>query len=100
MIHCSSNLHGRSTQAERERKQRGTAICCRVSRAIRTSIEAARSDLADAETELEKAMRAIRVAPRAEKTTISELLEAAFTKLKAARAKLGELETILSERGE
>jgi hypothetical protein len=68
--------------------------------AIRTSIEAARTDLAEAEIELEKAMRAIRVAPRAEKTTISELLEAAFLKLKAARATLGELEKMVTERGE
>ena len=71
-----------------------------MSSAIRTSIEVARTELAEAEVELEKAMRAIRVAPRAEKTTISELLEAAFLKLRAARAALEQLETMLSERSE
>jgi hypothetical protein len=58
----------------------------------------AKRGLADAENELARLLREVKVAPRAEKTTISEALNDAFQKLRDARARLGRLEALL--RGE
>ncbi|MDP9152137.1 MAG: hypothetical protein M3O36_19605 [Myxococcota bacterium] len=58
-------------------------------------VTTAKNDMMAAEGELEKALGEIRVAPRAEKTTISAIVEAAFENLKSARAKLVELEELL-----
>ena len=58
-------------------------------------IRAAKNGVADAESDLARLMKAIEVAPRAEKTTISEALHDAFQKLRDAREHLGKLETLL-----
>lgn len=58
-------------------------------------IRAAKNGVADAESDLDRLMKAIEVAPRAEKTTISEALHDAFQKLRDARKHLGKLEALL-----
>lgn len=60
-----------------------------------SKIESAKTGLSDAEGDLEKVLREIRIAPRAQKTTISAVVEDAFAKLRAARATLGDLEEIV-----
>ncbi len=59
-------------------------------------IESAKREISAAEGELEHVLRDMRVMPRAEKTTISKVLEEAFAKLKAARGDLSDLEELVS----
>lgn len=56
---------------------------------VQRRILEATASLADAERELDKAMREIASADRADKRIISQVLQAAFDKLEAARSKLG-----------
>jgi hypothetical protein len=63
-------------------------------------IAAAKEDMTGAEEALEQVLRAMQVAPRAEKTTISKVVEDAFGKLRAARANLVDLETSLRNESE
>jgi hypothetical protein len=63
---------------------------------LRSRLSEAKEQLTEAETELGKTLRAIRSGPRAHKTTISKVVEDAFIKLKAAKAKLSELEKLLA----
>lgn len=58
-------------------------------------IVAAKADIVAAELALQTVMRALTVAKRAEKTTISEATQDAFAKLRAALAHLVELEALL-----
>ena len=58
-------------------------------------IESAKSEIAAAESDLEGAFRDMRISPRAEKTTISKVLEDAFTKLGAAKTTLMDLEKLV-----
>jgi len=58
-------------------------------------IRAAKRGVSDAESDLARLLSEVRVAPRAEKTTISAALESAFQKLRDARERLGKLETRL-----
>jgi hypothetical protein len=60
--------------------------------AILAKIEEATREMAAAEGDLDRLLREIRVAPRAEKTTISEVVQKAFAELRAARSKLVELQ--------
>lgn len=62
---------------------------------ILEEIRAAKSGVADAESDLVRLLKEIEVAPRAEKTTISETLHDAFQKLRDAREHLGKLETLI-----
>jgi hypothetical protein len=57
-------------------------------------IQAAKADVIDAEDDLAKLMSEIESAARAEKTTISEGLQKAFHKLRAAREHLDALEKL------
>ena len=57
-------------------------------------IQAAKTDVTDAEDDLAKLMSEIQSAARAEKTTISEALLKAFNKLRAAREHLDTLEKL------
>lgn len=59
-----------------------------------TKIEASKSDINDAEERLAKVIRDVQIAPRAEKT-VSEIVDLAIQKLKAARAELESLEKIV-----
>jgi len=58
-------------------------------------VEIAKREINEAETELDKALREIVAAPRADKTAVSEVVKTAFANLKAARVTLGELEEML-----
>ncbi|MGK3986606.1 hypothetical protein WME99_26405 [Sorangium sp. So ce136] len=58
-------------------------------------VAAAKQEIADAEGNLEQALGAIQVAPRADKMAVSEVVQEAFTKLRAARTNLTELEGIV-----
>jgi hypothetical protein len=58
-------------------------------------IRLAENGVADAENDLANLLKEIQVAPRAEKTTISEALQSAFQKLRDAREHLGKLVTLL-----
>ena len=58
-------------------------------------IQAAEKGVAEAEIELERLMHDLQVAPRAEKTTISAVLENAFQKVRDAREHLGKVGILL-----
>jgi hypothetical protein len=64
--------------------------------AVIAKLDAAKNELSLAEGDLGRAIREIRVAPRAEKTAISDVLEHAFARLSAARAALVDLEGLLA----
>lgn len=49
-----------------------------------------------AEAGLEKAMGELRLAPRAEKVRISEVLESAFAELRSAKAELARIEALIA----
>ncbi len=68
-----------------------------MSDAFLARVTSAKNEMIAAESELEKALGEIRVAPRAEKTTISAIVEAAFENVKSARAKLVQLEQLLKD---
>jgi len=52
----------------------------------------ARDDLARAEKDVDAALSVIRAAPRAEKTGVTQAVEEAFAKVRAARLLLDDLE--------
>lgn len=58
-------------------------------------IETAKQEIAEAESDLAKALQTIQNQPRAEKTTISQVLEHAFGKLRSARISLAALEALV-----
>jgi phage terminase small subunit len=60
-----------------------------------TKIEAAKRAMTEAERDLEKILSELQVTPRAEKTTISEAIQHAFTKLRSARQTVLDLEQLL-----
>ncbi len=62
-----------------------------------SNIEAAKRDVTDAEADMEKLIQELRVMARAEKTTISQALETAFSKLRGARRHLEVLEDLLAD---
>ncbi|AUX40544.1 uncharacterized protein SOCE26_019450 [Sorangium cellulosum] len=66
------------------------------SKALLDKVVAAKRDITEAENDLEKVLRDIQVAPRADKTTISKVVEDAFTKLRAVKANLIELEALVT----
>ena len=57
-------------------------------------IKSAKDAVADAEGDLTRLLREVQAAGRAEKTTISEGLQKAFDKLRAARGQLVRLEKV------
>jgi hypothetical protein len=65
-----------------------------------SKFEAAKHDVGEAEAEIEKLIRELRVMARAEKTTVSKSLEGAFNKLRAARLNLEALEVFLANMRE
>jgi uncharacterized protein (UPF0335 family) len=60
----------------------------------------AQAAVAAAEGSLQQLVGEIQRLPRAEKTTVTEIVRDAFSRLKAARDDLAELEKLLSEAGE
>jgi hypothetical protein len=67
---------------------------------ILEEIRAAQSGVAEAEGDLARLLREIRGGSRAEKITIGEGLQAAFDKLRTARAHLVKLEKLAREDDE
>jgi hypothetical protein len=65
--------------------------------AILTKVKTAATEVSDAASDLDKLLAELRSAPRAEKTTISKVVEAAFARLKAARIALSDVEKILED---
>ena len=63
--------------------------------AILDKIKVARQDLSDAEAEVGKALRELKVSARADKSMIGGVLEAAFFKMKLANKDLIELEKLI-----
>ena len=61
-------------------------------------IDTAKNDVSAAENELEQVLSQIDVAPRAQKTTVSRVVENAFSKLREAKADLEKLETLLAPK--
>ena len=61
-----------------------------------SKIEAAKHEMTEAEADIEKLLGQLRAQARAEKTTISQGLEAAFKKLRRARGIVEGLEEILA----
>jgi hypothetical protein len=63
--------------------------------AQRARIDTATREMAHAETELTRALGEMRSGTRAEKTTVTAVVETALERLKAARVTVAELETLL-----
>ena len=63
--------------------------------AILDKIKVARQDLSDAEAEVGKALRELKVSTRADKSMIGGALEAAFSKMKLANKDLSDLEKLI-----
>jgi hypothetical protein len=59
-------------------------------------ITAAKMDITEAENDLEKLLREMQTAPRADKTTISKVVEDAFSKLRAVKTNLLDLEGVVN----
>ena len=59
------------------------------------TIQAAKLEISGAELEIERLLAEIPVNPRAEKTRIPDALDAALSKLRAAKARLADLEKLL-----
>ncbi len=58
-------------------------------------IERAKNDVTSAESDLERLLTELAANERAEKTTISQVIEEAFTKLRSAKSDLAELEQFI-----
>jgi hypothetical protein len=63
---------------------------------LRARIDTATREMAHAESELTRALREMRGGRRAEKTTVTAVVETALDKLKAARVTVAELQRILA----
>jgi ElaB/YqjD/DUF883 family membrane-anchored ribosome-binding protein len=63
-------------------------------------IDRAKEDVTQAASELERLMRELSDTPRAEKTTVSRVMEDAFSKLRAARSDLADLENLIKSGSE
>lgn len=59
-------------------------------------IESAKRDVTEAETDLETVLAQIIEAPRAEKITVSAVVDSAFAKLRAAREILADAERLVT----
>lgn len=59
-------------------------------------LESAKSAIAKAEADLERAMSQVRVAPRWEKVGISAVLEVALAELREAKAELARIEAAIA----
>lgn len=62
---------------------------------ILAKVQTALTEVSDAAANLDKLLDELKTAPRAEKTTISKVVEAAFSRLKHARAALADVQSIL-----
>jgi hypothetical protein len=70
-----------------------------VPRALLVSkVQAAKHEMTEAEADIERLLRELRATARAEKSTISEVLEAAFNKLRSARGNVEALEELIATK--
>ena len=67
---------------------------------ILAKVHTAATEVTDAADDLVKLLAAIKAAPRAQKTTISKVVEEAFSRLKTARTALVDVERILKKEKE
>jgi hypothetical protein len=65
--------------------------------AVRAKITVATREIADAETELERVLKEMRIGLRAEKTTVTAVVEAALDRVRTARAAVTGLESALDD---
>lgn len=66
-----------------------------VKRAL-AELDAAKRDVETAESKLETVLAEIRVAPRAEKTAVTQAIQDSLDRLRAARVKVADAESILA----
>jgi tRNA C32,U32 (ribose-2'-O)-methylase TrmJ len=59
------------------------------------SVSTSKQEIEDAERHLSKVLHDLGAAPRAQKTTISGVVQTAFDRLRAARESLDKLETLI-----
>jgi hypothetical protein len=64
---------------------------------ILTKVQVASTEVSESVNELDKLLSDLKSAPRAEKTTISKIVEEAFLRLKHARSALSDVETLLKK---
>ena len=62
---------------------------------ILTKVQTAATEVSDSVTDLDKLLRELKTSPRAEKTTISKVVEQAFLRLKDARDALADVEKLV-----
>ena len=67
---------------------------------ILTKVQTAATEVSDSVTDLDKLLRELKTSPRAEKTTISKVVEQAFLRLKDARVALSDVEKLLKKEKE
>ena len=66
---------------------------------LQQKVDDANALITAAEAELDAALRALTVSPRAEKTTVSQSVQDVFARLRGARQTLTEIRTIIDEDG-
>ena len=67
---------------------------------VLAKVHTATTEVSDAAEALDELLAQIKAAPRAQKTTISNVVEAAFSRLKTARVALSDVEEILKKEKE
>ncbi len=67
--------------------------------ALRDTLAEALSEVEAAEHALDGLLRELRVAPRAEKVTVTTVVEAAFARLRRARTRLAKLHELVASSG-
>jgi phage terminase small subunit len=65
--------------------------------AILAKVKTATKEVSDAAKDLAKLLSELDAAPRAQKTTVSKVVQAAFARLKTARVALLDIEKILKD---
>jgi hypothetical protein len=63
-----------------------------------SKVHAAKQEMTEAEADIQRLLRELRAKARAEKTTISEVLETAFNKLRSARGNVEALEELIATK--
>ena len=67
---------------------------------ILTKVQTAAAEVSASVDDLDKLLRDLKSAPRAEKTTISKIVEEAFLRLKNARVALSDVEKLVKKEKE
>lgn len=67
---------------------------------ILSKVQVAAKEVSESATDLDKLLSDLKSAPRAEKTTVSKIVEEAFSRLKNARAALSDIEKLVKKEAE